>query len=72
MYYWNSLNWSLLGKAVIPFQENTSSKTGIDQDSLITNQEWKEQQNKNEAIAEIVNLLKDKKLNQWKVHSEDS
>ena len=27
------------GKAVIPFQENTSSKTEIDQDSLVTNQE---------------------------------
>ena len=61
-----SLIEAYVGKAVIPPQENTSSKTDIDQDSLIMNQEWKEQQNKDENIVEIVNLLKDKKLSQQK------
>ena len=59
-------------KAVISPQENASSKTEIDQDSLITNQEWKDQQDKDNTITEFVNLLKDKKLSQQKVHSEDS
>ena len=61
-----------MGKTVIPPQENTSNKVEIDQDSLITNQELKEWQDKDKTITEIVNLLKDKKLSQQKVHSEDS
>ena len=36
------------------------------------NQEWKEQQNKDKTIAEIVKLLKDTKLGQQEVHNEDS
>ena len=55
---------SYAGKALIPLQENTSSKTEVDQDSLVMNQEWKEQHNKDETITEIVKLLKDKKLSQ--------
>ena len=59
-------------KAVIPPQENASSKTEIDLDSLIMNQEWQEWQDKDKTITEITNLLKDKKLGQQKVHSGDS
>ena len=50
-----------VGKAVIPPQVNTPSKTEVDLDSLVMNPEWKEQQNKDETITEIVKLLKDKK-----------
>ena len=59
------------GKAIIPFQEKTS-KTEVDQNTLILNQNGKNNRTKDNTIAEIVKLLKDMKLGQWKICNEGS
>ena len=66
MHYLNFLDQGLCGESSNFSTGNALylDKVEIDQNSLITNQEWREWQSQDKNIKEIINLLKDKKLTQ--------
>ena len=58
------LTEAYVGKTVISLQKDTlfCVKVGIDQKPPVINQEWREQQGQDTTMAEIRDLLQNKKL----------